>query len=166
MTKYNYFTLNRLLIITKNFSHSDIGLVKLPTPVEFNDIIKPVKLSCNAPNNADVIAIGNGLNNTDESVAPQLRYTHLKTVAGRECLIEFKMRWLKSGEICAVGEGKRSVCGRDLGGPLISAKTGTLFGVTSLRSFKGCDLGKPQGFTSIHLQFEWIKKVTGIQSCQ
>lgn len=114
----------------------------------------------------DVIAIGNGLNNTDESVSPALRYTHLQTVAGRKCLVEFKLRWLKAGAICAQGKQKQSVCGRDLGGPLMSAESGALLGVTSLRSFDGCNLGKPQGFTSIPLQLQWIEEVTGIYSCQ
>lgn len=140
--------------------------MKLPHPIEFSEVIKPVELACDAAGNFDAIAIGNGLNNTDDSVAPILRYTHLKTVSGLKCFREFKFRFSSNEAICAIGEGKRSVCGRDLGGPLVAAESNALVGITSLRSFDGCDLGKPQGFTRVSNHLQWIEEVTGVQNCK
>lgn len=90
----------------------------------------------------------------------------MKTVAGLKCFSEFKFRFSSKESICANGKGKRSVCGRDLGGPLVATKTGALVGITSLRSFDGCDLGKPQGFTRVSKHLQWIEEVTGVYNCK
>lgn len=141
-------------------------MIKLPKPVEFSDVIKPVELACGTSKNKDVIAIGNGLNRADGSVSPVLRHAHLKTaLLDLKCAREYKLRWFSSKEICAQGKEKRGVCGQDLGGPLVFAKNGALVGLASLIP-RECGAGKPQGFTSIPLHLQWIEEVTGIYSCQ
>lgn len=143
--------------------NSDIGLIKLPSPVKFSDVIKSIPLACSSTSGLDVIAIGNGITkNTARSIPPILQFTHLRTVAKFDCLGEFPFLIFQTNVICAEGNGKNSVCRGDSGGPLASAKTGSLVGVASFVSVEGCEEGLPQGFVRVSSYLNWIKKVTGI----
>lgn len=66
------------------FDYSDIALIKLPTPIVFNEYIKSIPLAC--PDRyllgSPVVAVGNGITNTDR-VARILQYAHLR-VSGQE----------------------------------------------------------------------------------
>lgn len=146
--------------------NSDIGLIKLPQPVESTDAIQPVAIACSSNKNLDVVAIGNGLmHDSDKTIASTLQYTSLKTVSILKCLPSFPFLLFRKNVICVKGEGKRSACRGDSGGPLISAEKKALVGLTSFGSGLGCEHGFPQGFTKVSSHLEWIMKVTGI-GCQ
>lgn len=114
---------------------NDIGLIKLPAPVEFSDTIKPVKLACESNRALDVTAIGNGLMHTDDrQLAPILQYVDLKTISLGECLPNFPFLIFRKSVICARGQQQKSACRGDSGGPLISEKTKNLIGLTSFGS--------------------------------
>lgn len=125
---------------------SDIGLIKLPSPVELTDVIQPVHLGCTSDNNVDAVAIGNGLMHTkDKDLAPILQYAQLKTVSLLQCLPFFPIIAFRKSVICVKGLERQSVCNGDSGGPLIEASSKNLIGVTSFGSAFGCELGMPQG---------------------
>lgn len=143
--------------------HSDIGLIKLPSPVKTSDVIKPVPLACSSTSGMDVIAIGNGITkDTDKTIAPILQYTQLQTITMVECVLDFPVIIFRKSVICARGAQQRSVCRGDSGGPLVTADTGALVGISSFVNFLGCEAGNPQGFTRVASHLEWIQEVTGI----
>lgn len=128
-------------------------MIKLPTPVEFTDVIKPVGLSCDAAYNVDVTAIGNGLMHTnDKDLAPILQYAPMKTVSLLKCLPFFPIIAFRKSVICSKGAEKQSVFNGDSGGPLIQTKSQNLVGITSFGSAFGCEVGLPQGFTKVNFK--------------
>jgi len=146
---------------------NDIGLIKLPSPVQLSDVIKPVKLACTKPKNMNVIVIGNGLTNTTQTtLAPILQYTDLKTIPLYQCIPDFPFLLFRKSVICARGVQMRSACRGDSGGPLISRDSRALVGLTSFGSAMGCHLGYPQGYSSLAAFRPWIKEVTGISECK
>lgn len=143
--------------------NSDIALIKLPEPVEFSDVIKPISLACSSSSGADVVAIGNGLTrDTDKTLPDILQYAELKTISALRCKWEFPFLLFRKSVICSKGEEKRSVCHGDSGGPLATADGSALIGLTSFGSRKGCEQGKPQAFTRVSSYLEWIEETTGV----
>lgn len=139
-------------------------MIKLPEPVEFTDIIKPVELACSSTSGMDVVAIGNGITkNTDKTIAPILQYTELKTITMLQCVIDYPILLFRKSVICAEGVQQRSVCRGDSGGPLVTADSNKLVGISSFVNIQGCELGIPQGFTRVASHLEWIKEVTGVE---
>lgn len=135
--------------------------------MKFTDIIKPVKLACASKSNVDVVAIGNGLMDTnDKTIAPTLQYTYLKTISQLQCVIDFPIIAFRKSVICARGVQQRSVCRGDSGGPLVSANSGALIGISDFVNIQGCNLGFPQGFSNVPSHLEWIEKVTGVSECE
>lgn len=114
---------------------NDIGLIKMPKPVEFSEVIQPIKLACAANKNLlDVIVVGNGLMNAEhETIAPILQWTHLKTLSYGQCLREFPFLLFRKSVVCARGEHKESACFGDSGGPLFA--NDTLIGLASFVSY-------------------------------
>lgn len=95
---------------------NDIGLIKLPKPVTFTDVIKPVNLACDSVKNADVIAIGNGLmNTTAKTIAPILQYTELETISMFRCLQSFPFLVFRKSVLCVHGVQSKSACRGDSG---------------------------------------------------
>lgn len=114
---------------------NDIGLIKLPKPVEFSDVIKPVKMACESIQTNDLIAIGNGFMNAKQKIsAPILQWTHLKSISYAECLRQYPFLLFRRSVICARGEQYESTCQGDSGGPLVADKTHILIGATSFGS--------------------------------
>jgi secreted trypsin-like serine protease len=141
---------------------NDIALIKLPEPVEFSDVIKPISYACSSTKGMPVVAIGNGLTkDSDEALPPILQYTELKTVSLLRCLKSFPFLIFRRSVICVKGEEQRSVCYGDRGGPLITPEN-SLVGLSSFGSPKGCQVGAPQVFTRISAYTKWVKEVTGI----
>lgn len=144
--------------------HRDIALLRLPEPVESNDIIKPIPYACSSTRRTDVITIGVGVTKSNAKAFPQtLKYTELQTVSRVKCLVEFPYLILRESIICAEGDGWKSAC-RDSGGPLITLNN-SLVGLISYDTLKGCESAYPSVFTRISYYQEWIKNVTGVE-CQ
>lgn len=153
MYKFNFFVLN-----------SDIGLIRLPEPVEFSDVIKPIPFSCSLSidTGLDVVAIGNGITKGDEFSFPKiLQYTGLKTISTLSCLKKFPFLIFRRSVICVTGDEQRSACQGDSGGPLVTTNK-SLIGLTSFGS-RNCQAGAPQVFTKIAKYAEWIKEVSGVE---
>lgn len=150
------------------FHFSDIGLIKLTSPIEYTLLIQPITMACSSANRKSyVIAIGNGnTKDPNEKVAPILQYTFkMRVLSMFKCWHEFPFLLFRASVICASGVEQTSTCPGDSGGPLIAADTETLVGITSFVNDEGCQKGLPQGFTRVSAHLKWIKKVTGI-SCE
>ena len=90
-------------------SHSNIALIKLPSPVEPSDYVKTIELSCSpAAADTEVITMGYGLV-TPEIYPHHMQYTKLKTIDFQECqnktknLIKTRRMISKNSVICANG---------------------------------------------------------------
>lgn len=132
--------------------------------MEFSDVIQPAHLACSSSNNADVVAIGNGLlREKAKDLAPSLQFVHLETISKSECATYFPINALHKSIICAEGLGKRSICKGDLGGALIDEDSAKLIGISSfVSSWYGCERGAPQAFTNVPEYLSWIEMVTNV----
>lgn len=121
-------------------------MIRLPEPVKFSNVIKPISLACKSKNNVDVIAIGNGLIHPKHDGMPWiLQYTYMKTLPKVKCFPYLPIVAFRDGIICAHGDDKQSICDGDSGGSLMEARSRKLIGITSFSStFFGCN-GFPQG---------------------
>lgn len=147
----------------KNYIFSDIALIKLPEPVEPNDVIKPISFACSSTSGMNAIAIGNGRKrDNDHTVAGILQYTELKTTPLFECVKTFPFLAFRQSVVCVKGEQHKSVCQGDSGGPLTTLNN-FLIGVTSFSSPEGCETGAVQVFSRPSYFNEWIKEVAGVE---
>lgn len=140
-------------------------MIKLPEPVTFSDVIKPIPFACSSSSDSgvDVIAIGNGMmRDNDYDIPPILQYTELKTISRFSCLKAYKFLIFRRSVVCVKGEKKNGVCSGDSGGPLITLDN-TLLGLTSFGSPKGCEVGAPDVFTRISKYSNWIKDASGVE---
>lgn len=141
-------------------------MIRLPSPVEYSDVIQPVSLACSSDIDVDVMTMGNGRTHSeDERLAPTLKYIHMKTIRKRKCFPFMPILAFHKNLICANGEQKQSVCDGDGGGALVETKSQYLIGIAlSVPRELECNRGAPQTFTNVatpeHLK--WIEKITNI----
>lgn len=145
------------------FLFSDIALIKLPSPVQFSDYVKPIELS------PEPIAIGMaattmGYGRVSEDVFPHnLQHTQFNAINKQEC-VSFEHTFISDYNdyhvICAKGS-QSSICIGDVGGPLVSSNK--LVGI-AISTWGNCELDRPQGFTSIAPYIEWIVGITFVFS--
>jgi len=148
---------------------NDIALIELPSPITFNDYIKPSCLP--APGNtADVgdmvSVIGWGRPSDSASgISPVLRMVHdIPVMSNRECNSYYGI--VKDGVVCIDTTGGRGSCNGDSGGPLIdevSSGKWNQVGVVSFGSTAGCEVGAPAGFTRTEYYLDWISSNAAIK---
>lgn len=151
--------------------HNDLALIHLPSPVEFNDIIRPICLpahheSGEAWANEDAIASGWGKpTDASTSISPVLRWVDTNTITNLLCALEFPTI-INKNIICISGKNGKSTCNGDSGGPLYlydsAATTYKQIGITSFGSSLGCAIGFHAGFTRPASYLEWIETETDI----
>jgi len=149
---------------------NDIGLIRLPQKVEFNDIIRPVCL----PSYSDVDDRFAGLDapasgwgkptDSADSISPVLREVTTKTITNLVCV--FELFQITANNICISGAGGKSTCNGDSGGPLHKVMDdGRMkqIGITSFGLALGCELGFHGAFTRTTSYLEFIETNTGVQ---
>lgn len=98
---------------------NDIALIKLNTPVNFTERIRPIKLPPPGSNTyvgANVIASGWGLLHTDaQTVASQLHWARLNIITNQRCALVYNPLIIRNSIICAEGNLLQSVCNGDSG---------------------------------------------------
>ncbi|XP_030246618.1 chymotrypsin-like, partial [Drosophila navojoa] len=142
---------------------NDIGLIKLPQDLEFNQYIQPAKLP--EPYNlyADKTAVVSGWGKVKGWASTEhLQYTNVKTLSNEECkrIIRFNGKFL-SHWLCVTPNEKRT-CRGDSGGPLAERNPDGSSTVIGLVSFKTvtCSAEVPTIFTRVSYFLNWIAQHT------
>lgn len=138
-------------------SCSDIALIKLPSVVWFSQNIHTIPFAC-LPSDSGTHAITMGFGRTSENKhAKTLQHAKLITVELQRCVADTQHLISKNSVVCVIGT-QSSICHGDLGGPLVSARSGKLMGVATYID-KNCEVGRRQGFTGITAYMQWIEGV-------
>jgi len=133
----------------------DIGYVKLPEPLEFNEFVQPIEVADIDPPTGDLItAIGWGLNSNFGPGPNILHYVEDLTVVDDEEADIFTANFNYDHFVCTF-QASGGICPGDSGGPIINAE-GKLFGATSFASFY-CELG-PSCYTSVVFFKDWLRE--------
>ncbi|XP_042249225.1 transmembrane protease serine 9-like [Thunnus maccoyii] len=150
---------------------NDITLLKLSSPVTFNDYILPVCLAASDStfnNGVNTWITGWGEIGSGKPLpSPQkLMEVEVPVVGNKQCNCDYGAGKITDNMICAgLRAGGKDFCQGDFGGPMVS-KTGNVWVQAGVVSFgKGCALPKFPGVYSRVSKYEsWIKsQVTGSQ---
>merc|ERR1712029_1047935 len=151
-----------------NTLSNDIALIELPSPITFNDYIKP---SC-LPDMGDtadpdelVTATGWGKPSDNAGgISPVLRMVEdLPIITNSECNAIYGI--VGDGVVCIDTTGGKGTCNGDSGGPLnmkLDVKDGAAgqkwkqIGVVSFGASAGCEVGYPAGFSRTEYYRDWI----------
>jgi len=146
--------------------NNDIAILKLKTPLTFNDKVGPACLP-DASFNPEGIAVASGWGLTGQFPdveTSDLQYVAKPVIVRDECINTLWGPGLTAGMICAGdADGGESTCSGDSGGPLIVPKNSTddtavVIGVTSFGLIDGC--GSNPGFPAVYAYvtnyLDWI----------
>lgn len=148
---------------------NDIGLVRLPKPVNFTDTIRPICLPSYSEEDEkfaglDAPASGWGKPTDDAtSISPVLREVVTETITNLAC--KFELITISATNICISGKGGKSTCNGDSGGPLHLIMDDGRYkqiGITSFGLVFGCELGLHAAFTRTTSYLEFIETNTGL----
>uniref|UniRef100_W5MJK4 Chymotrypsin-like elastase family member 1 n=2 Tax=Lepisosteus oculatus TaxID=7918 RepID=W5MJK4_LEPOC len=115
------------------------------------------------PQNSVCFITGWGLTSTSGQLSGTLQQAHLPSVDYSTC--SSSSWWgstVKTTMVCAGGDGIRSGCNGDSGGPLNCYVSGRyqVHGVTSFVSASGCNVNKkPTVFTRVSAYISWINSI-------
>lgn len=143
----------------------DIGLIKLPKPVQLSSYIRPIGFDrkYDLDDIFNVTVVGDGY---QSNIGPDpliLQYAYLETIRLADCKEKFPHVKNRLSVRCAHGLNSESACIGDSGGPVITTKTGKLLGVLSFMSSQGCEHGLPLGFSNLASYQKWIEFKTGLK---
>uniref|UniRef100_A0A336M1S9 CSON008723 protein n=1 Tax=Culicoides sonorensis TaxID=179676 RepID=A0A336M1S9_CULSO len=136
-------------------SANDIAIIKLPSPIVYNDRIRPINLpSRNDRDNS--YAQENGT--VTSGISPELRYVETEIITNNACASYFP-GLIKSSNICASGRGGKGSCSGDSGGPMTVEDQGKIkqVGIVSFGIALGCTVGFPHVYTRVTEYFDWIQ---------
>merc|ERR1711879_149390 len=152
---------------------NDIALIELPSPMSFNDYIKP---SC-MPMAGDTADVGEmvtctGWGKPSDSaggISPVLRMVEDRPIiSNTECNNVYGI--VGTGVVCIDTTGGKGTCNGDSGGPLNMKSSVTKagqqwkqVGIVSFGASAGCEVGYPAGFTRVEYYLDWIMSETGMQ---
>merc|ERR1719384_3011096 len=162
-----------------NTLSNDIALIELPSPITFDDYIKP---SCQ-PSSGDTADVGELVTATGwgkpsdnaGGISPVLRMVEdLPIISNAECNAIYGI--VGDGVVCIATTGGKGTCSGDSGGPLnmkfdVVDKEGTpgqkwkQVGVVSFGASAGCEVGYPAGFTRNAYFMDWICSETNGVGC-
>ncbi|XP_055377180.1 brachyurin-like [Condylostylus longicornis] len=151
----------------------DIALIRLPTSIPYNRVIKSIQLPCNRDSQRNfvgknVLVSGWGMiSDKPGSLSKTLKYTNIQVISSETCKKYFGSALAVDPTYiyCANGIKGTSTCSGDSGGPLVSltsdGKVDKLIGIVSFGMVGGCTKGYPQGFVKITSYLKWINEKTG-----
>merc|ERR1711899_458561 len=156
-----------------NTLENDIALIELPSPLSFNEYIKPSCMPM-AGDTADVneMVTCTGWGKPSDSaggISPVLRMVEdLPIISNAECNGVYGI--VGSGVACIDTTGGKGTCNGDSGGPLNMkaevTKAGQQWkqvGIVSFGASAGCEVGYPAGFTRVEYYLDWIMSETNMK---
>lgn len=130
----------------------NIALLRLSSPLSYDDKIKPVLLgSTQLPEGTPTIITGWG-GVSSGGVVDQLQYNTVYTLNHDTCVKRLKQ--IPDSMGCLGKSAGNGICNGDPGGPAVA--NGILIGVTSFY-VNSCDSSLPNGFTDVVYTRDWIR---------
>merc|ERR1711874_439021 len=160
-----------------NTLENDIALIELPSPMSFNEYIKPSCMPM-AGDTADVneMVTCTGWGKPSDSaggISPVLRMVEDRPIiSNSECNAIYGI--VGDGVVRIDPTGGKGTCNGDSGGPLnmpFDVKSGASgdkwkqVGVVSFGASAGCEVGYPAGFTRTEYYLDWICSETNGVGC-
>jgi secreted trypsin-like serine protease len=134
---------------------NDVALLKLATPLVFDEFTKAVPLFKRpVPTGATVVISGFGQVGWSEFPSEQLKYAEMQVVSHQECAatgVDYE------GLICFNADVENGACMGDSGGPAVYK--GQLVGVANF-VVSGCGTENPDGYAKVSYFIDWIHKHT------
>lgn len=153
-----YYNVSKIYVHEKShekFAY-DIGLIRLATPIKFNDVTKPISLPRTDKSDPIVVTL-TGWGVSSKGIPEVLQYLVLSTIKTNECAKSYpKQNFTEPFYICTEGRKGRGACFGDSGGPLVNHKTGELVGIVNFGD--ECATGVPDVYARVHYYKDWIKK--------
>ncbi|EAA04102.4 AGAP007251-PA [Anopheles gambiae str. PEST] len=151
----------------------DVAMVRLNAPLRFNSYVQPVRLPARTDQRLFDGIIGTvsgfGRTNDKDGILPSiLRYTINTILSNGACAARWGSLLVEPHNICLSGDGGRSACVGDSGGPLTIEEWGGItyqVGVTSFGSGNGCTDGMPTVYGRVSYFLDWIKANSDCIAC-
>uniref|UniRef100_A0A182QL59 Peptidase S1 domain-containing protein n=1 Tax=Anopheles farauti TaxID=69004 RepID=A0A182QL59_9DIPT len=146
---------------------NDIAVVRLDEPIVFTERIQPIRLPARSDTRSFAGLIGTvsgfGIYSTaNPALSDVLNYALNPVITNADCLAGWNgaTQLIQEQNICQSGDGGRSACNSDSGGPLSVQDNGAslLVGVVSFGSSGGCDDGMPTVFARVSYYLDWIEQ--------
>lgn len=149
------------------WTENDVGLIKLPEPVEFNQHIAPTCLPSRGEDftGKTATAIGWGkLAETDATHSDLLHEVELQIISNTLCQVDYGP-WVNECHMCVdTYYGQKGICAGDAGSPLMfnSGSCWKSIGIADWINKGMCKDGKPHGFQRVEHYLDWISDMTGV----
>ncbi|XP_060528497.1 chymotrypsin-2-like [Cylas formicarius] len=147
-----------------SFEEHNIALIKLPQPVQYNDLIQPIKLTDSQRDLAGEVGVvaGWGTSYGAQIIAsPVLQWTNNTFLTYEQCIYDHPIftEALRDEHVCLAPDYYKAPCVGDAGSPIVV--NGEQVALVSYGYFN-CFLFKPNVNTRISAYRDWIKEKTGI----
>ncbi|XP_058457228.1 brachyurin-like [Malaya genurostris] len=142
---------------------NDIAVVRLNSAIEFNKRVQPTSIPVAGDNRTFSGFIGTvtGFGRTTDSgsTSSVVMFTRNPIMTNADCLQTWNSNenLIQDQNICLSGDGGRSSCNGDSGGPLTVRDTDSLqVGIVSFGSASGCSIGMPSVYARVTFFRDWI----------
>lgn len=136
---------------------NDLALLKLKTPLEYTDKIKPIELVTEPiADGSTIVLSGWGLQKTNGPKLPvPLQFVDVKTLSTADC--KKKIGTWADSILCLSHPKGEGACNGDSGGP--AAYEGKLAGVAGFVTgiISKCGSSRPDGYAKVSSHIEWIR---------
>ncbi|XP_053685274.1 brachyurin-like [Sabethes cyaneus] len=143
---------------------NDIAVVRLNSAIAFNDRVQPARIPASGDGRtfAGLTGTVSGFGRTSDAsqaTSAVVMFTSNPIMTEADCLSSWgnNANIIQAQNICLSGEGGRSSCNGDSGGPLTVADGGSLqVGIVSFGSAAGCSIGMPSVYVRVSHFRQWI----------
>ncbi|KAL2718151.1 chymotrypsin-2-like [Vespula squamosa] len=134
----------------------DIGVIKLSSPIQFNNHVKSLALPTSPPpvNVQALIGAWGATSSPPRNISPLLRKLRLRLLSQNDCQSYFDTIKIFSSQICTLVNRNIGTCSGDSGSPL--AYNNHVIGVVS--GGIPCAQGMPDIFTNVYSFLDFIKE--------
>ncbi|XP_058120914.1 brachyurin-like [Anopheles ziemanni] len=143
---------------------NDIAVVRLDSPITFNERVQPARLPARSDTRqfGGVLGTVSGFGRTSDAspdVSNVVMFTTNPVLTNADCLAQWNSpAIIQPQNVCLSGEGGRSACNGDSGGPLAVQDGGSLqIGVVSFGSAGGCSIGMPSVYARVSFFLDFIE---------
>ncbi|XP_050097681.1 chymotrypsin-like [Anopheles aquasalis] len=147
-----------------NNRRNNVGVARLNSPMTFNDRVQPIRLPARSDTRQFEGFIGTiaGFGRFVDEPGPSdvLRYTSNPIMMNAFCMARLDYVTVHPNNVCMSGDGGRSSCSSDTGGPLVIQDGGPLqIGISSVHG-DPCSIGLPSVYTRVIPFLPWIEANT------